>query len=164
MQYKEILATVKLLEQYRSRHDQDTNRLETRLSQLLALRKEYMDRLTGNNSDGNAHAQLEKTEQEITEVKDNLKALKQKSQAGIRSRKSRILQKQEEALRNLDQQLSSTQKEYTEIKNERIPETEILLQSLREQSLKCQESIQHIQKEIQAITALDLDAILEQSK
>ena len=78
--------------------------------------------------------------------------------------RSKILQKQEGTLKSLDQSLRAKHQEHTNLRNKVLPRAEKRVAALRERAASMDEEIRQLQKEVEEINQIDLDALFPESR
>jgi hypothetical protein len=112
---------------------------------------------------GNAEAQvrLDQNDAEMADLKKRISAHKRRMEGRLRTMRSRLLQAQAKALKNLQDSLREEYKEQTSLKNVLIPEAEHHLASLHEKVDQGRERTVLVQREIEKINRLGLDNLLQ---
>jgi len=157
--YKTLLEEIQNLENHRARRAEEILRLNERMNALVHSREENSKLVARDNSNDEARMRLDNNDREIASLKSEIAALHRKMAAENRSMRRRVLEIQEKTLRALDSQLEEKHAEQDELKSTLIPEAENHVVALKERLVENQDEIQRIQKEIEEINHLDLDAL-----
>lgn len=157
MNLKKLLEQVKKYEDVLVVRKEEAKRNDERLESLEQARQEAYDLVTSDNANDIAHIQMDQDDNEIADLKKEIKAHLQKTRSILRSMRTRILQTQERAVENLQVDLRRKQETQTHLKNELIPKTETRLANLREKEKKLADQIHQHKKESRKITRMNLD-------
>lgn len=157
MSIKGLREQIRACEEFATQRKEELARLTERLASLEAVRTRNFAAIASDNGNSRAQRELDQNDAEIAEVKKQIAAHKRRMQYGLRTMRTRLLQAQEEALRNLQSNLKAQHDEQSIIKNVLIPEAEQNLAALQEKGKQNQDSIQHTQQEIEEFNQLRLD-------
>jgi uncharacterized membrane protein YkoI len=158
---KGLLDQIHGYEEYVAKQKDELARQEERLRAVEKGRAQTDALLERDHGNAEAQVRLDQNDAEMADLKKGISAHKRRMEGRLRTMRSRLLQAQAKALKNLQDSLREEYKEQTSLKNVLIPEAEHHLASLREKVDQGQERTVLVQREIEKINRLGLDNLLQ---
>ncbi|HUT22951.1 MAG TPA: hypothetical protein VM492_01270 [Sumerlaeia bacterium] len=158
---KKLLDEIKAFEEFHARQAEGQTRLVQQIEELERTRRQSYQVVARDNSDGLARQRLDEIDAKVEKAKKALQAHRRRTRNHVRSGRTRLLQSQEQALRDLEERSKRNHEEQAELRNVLIPEAEQHLAALKERRARAEEEIEQIRKEIERITRIDLDALFQ---
>ncbi|MFW6256287.1 MAG: hypothetical protein ACOC54_05650 [Candidatus Sumerlaeota bacterium] len=159
---KAIQELISDYQNYIAQESEDQKRLEEKLVELEKSRDQNFQKVAEDNTDDEAQQRLDEDDSGIAKLKKEIAALKRRRTRKTQDLRAKLLQSQEESLKELTEHLETLHKEQKHFKTVLIPELEEYLTNIKDQLKENEETIESVHKEIARLNQLDLDTILYQ--
>ncbi len=142
---------------YQTQSEQDISRLESEISMLERGRDEAFNEVALDNTNQEAHNDLDLKDEQIAELKKDLTNLKRRFRRKYRTQRAKILQMQDDVLESIQSDLRGKQERQHVLRNVEIPEAEQNLSALQHESETLQDEMKALQKASEKINQLSID-------
>ena len=146
------------LDQYQAVKRADLGRLQSEHAKLEAKRTELTDRVSRNNADRGSQQELNRTEEAIEAVKQQIHELRIEVRATIISRRRDLAETLNQRIMELEKQVSEKRSEKERIRTELLPALERQREELIEQGRSIENDILHLTENISRLSRITIES------
>lgn len=157
-----LFEEIRGLEDYQAARQEELKRLEEELSALERASARFTRQVEQDNGNAEARRELEETDTAVAELKKKIANHTRWTRTRVQNLRTRILQSQEQALKDLHGAMEAKHGEIAELRTAKIPAAEQALSDLREAARELEEDVADLQKRVARINKLNLDALYQE--